>query len=192
VNSSDDPRRVKRELCARVRAARDAIPAEQREVLGAKIAERLFAVPGFARAGTVLAFSSFGSEVPTRPILDRVHGDGRRVVLPRVLGDVMEARTYRPGDPMAAATFGALEPADGEQVPPRDVDAVVVPGLAFDRRGFRVGYGGGHFDRFLEQLRPDALTVGVCFGIQLVDRVPTEPHDLPVDWVVTEGEAIRT
>ena len=119
MNSSDDPRRVKRELRARVRAARDAIPAEQREVLGAKIAERLFAVPGFARAGTVLAFSSFGSEVPTRPILDRVHGDGRRVVLPRVLGDVMEARTYRPGDPMAAATFGALEPADGEQVPPR-------------------------------------------------------------------------
>jgi len=188
----DDIGSEKRELRARVRAARDGLPAKMREALGALVIQKLFSVPGFVDAQTVLVFSSFGSEVPTAPILDRLHRENRRVALPRVRGDAMEARSYRPGDPTVVASFGAMEPVDGVQMAPGDLDAVIVPGLAFDRRGFRVGYGGGHFDRFLERVRGDALTVGICFAVQLVDRVPTEPHDLPVRWVVTDREAIRT
>jgi len=69
---------------------------------------------------------------------------------------------------------------------PEDIDVAVVPGLAFDRRGHRVGYGGGFYDRFLGRLRPDALTVGICFSVQLVDEVPHGRGDRPVDLVVTE------
>jgi 5-formyltetrahydrofolate cyclo-ligase len=192
VSGADDVGSQKRDLRALVRAARDALPAETREALGARVAERLFSVPGFVDAGTVLAFSSFGSEVPTAPILDRLHRQGRRVALPRVRAEAMEARGYRPGDPMTVARFGALEPVEGERLAPEEFDAVIVPGLAFDRQGFRVGYGGGHFDRFLERVRADALTVGICFAIQLVDRIPTEAHDIAVRWVVTDEEAIRT
>lgn len=189
---SDDPRAAKRELRKSVRALRDALPAKERIRLGERVAERLFAVPRFARAHTVMTFCSFGSEVPTEAIIRRLAGEGRRVGLPLVLGIDMEARSYVPGDPMRAATFGALEPAAGARIPEEEFDAVVVPGLAFDRRGFRTGYGGGHFDRFLSRIRGDALTVGICFGVQLVDELPVEPHDVPVHWVVTESEAIRT
>jgi 5-formyltetrahydrofolate cyclo-ligase len=178
VSGADDVGSQKRDLRALVRAARDALPAETREALGARVAERLFSVPGFVDAGTVLAFSSFGSEVPTAPILDRLHRQGRRVALPRVRAEAMEARGYRPGDPMTVARFGALEPVEGERLAPEEFDAVIVPGLAFDR--------------FLERVRADALTVGICFAIQLVDRIPTEAHDIAVRWVVTDEEAIRT
>jgi 5-formyltetrahydrofolate cyclo-ligase len=93
---------------------------------------------------------------------------------------------YRSGDPVKPSSFGALEPAAGEPVGPEEIDVVVVPGLAFDRRGHRVGYGGGFYDRFLGRLRPDALTVGICFSVQVVDEVPHGRGDRPVDLVVTE------
>ncbi|HXF36758.1 MAG TPA: 5-formyltetrahydrofolate cyclo-ligase, partial [Actinomycetota bacterium] len=89
------------------------------------------------------------------------------------------------------AAYGALEPAGGEVLSPQELDAVVVPGLAFDRRGYRVGYGGGFFDRFLPRTRPDAFRVGICFHLQLVEEVPHGAGDEPVDAVVTEREVIR-
>jgi 5-formyltetrahydrofolate cyclo-ligase len=184
-------RAAKRELRARVRALRDAIPEEERRTMGRALEARLFSLPELARAGTVLVFSSFGSEVPTAGIVERLARQGRRVALPRVAGGEIEARTYRPGDPLVRAPFGALEPAGGEVVPPEDLDVAIVPGLAFCRHGYRVGYGGGYFDRFLPRTRPDALRVGICFHVQLVEEVPHGPGDVPVDAVVTDREVVR-
>ncbi len=184
-------RAAKRALRARARALRDALAPEERERAGAAVAARLLALPELSPARTVLVFSSFGSEVPTGPIVQGLAGEGRRVALPRVEGRAMEARTFRPGDPLRRAPFGALEPVDGEVLTPEELDAVVVPGLAFDRRGYRVGYGGGHFDRLLGATRPEALRVGICFAAQLVDEVPAGPGDVPVDVIVTEAEVLH-
>lgn len=184
-------RAAKRELRARVRALRDAVPEERREAMARAVEARLFALPELARARSVLVFSSFGSEVPTARILTRLAGEGRLVALPRLAGEELEVRAYRPGDPVARAPFGALEPVGGELIPPEELDVVVVPGLAFDRRGYRVGYGGGYFDRFLPRTRPDALRVGICFHLQLVEEVPHGPGDVPVDAVVTDREVVR-
>jgi len=144
------------------------------------------ALPAVENATTVVAFSSFGSEVDTRPIIERLERDGRRVALPRVEGRIIVAVAYRSGDVVKPSSFGALEPAGGEKVAPEEVDVVIVPGLAFDRSGHRVGYGRGFYDRFLGALPPDALTVGICFSVQLVDEVPHGRGDRPVDLVVTE------
>ena len=184
-------RAAKRELRARARALRDAVPEEERRTMGRAVEARLFSLPELARAGTVLVFSSFGSEVPTAGIVARLLREGHRVALPRLAGGEIEARAFRPGDPMVRARFGALEPAAGEVVPPEELDVVVVPGLAFDRQGYRVGYGGGYFDRFLRRTRPDALRVGICFHLQLVDEVPHGEGDVPVDAVVTDRELVR-
>jgi 5-formyltetrahydrofolate cyclo-ligase len=184
--SSDDLKRRKRALRREVRARRDALPPEERERLGQAVARNLLALPQVRRASTVMAFSSFGSEVDTGPIIEQLARDRRRVVLPRVEGRTIVPVGYRSGDPVKPLSFGAVEPAGGDPVRPEEIDVVVVPGLAFDRRGHRVGYGGGFYDRFLGRLRPDALTVGICFSFQVVDEVPHGRGDRPVDLVVTE------
>jgi 5-formyltetrahydrofolate cyclo-ligase len=151
-----------------------------------EVTRNVLALPAVENATTVVAFSSFGSEVDTRPIIERLERDGRRVALPRVEGRIIVAVAYRSGDVVKPSSFGALEPAGGEKVAPEEIDVVIVPGLAFDRSGHRVGYGRGFYDRFLEALPPDALTVGICFSVQLVDEVPHGRGDRPVDLVVTE------
>jgi 5-formyltetrahydrofolate cyclo-ligase len=151
-----------------------------------EVARNVLALPAIEDARTVMAFASFGSEVDTGPIIEGLAGGGRRVVLPRVEGRVIVPVSYRSGDPVMPSSFGALEPAEGEPVGPKEIDVVIVPGLAFDRSGHRVGYGRGFYDRFLGLLRPDALTMGICFSVQLVEEVPHGRGDRPVDLVVTE------
>jgi 5-formyltetrahydrofolate cyclo-ligase len=143
-------------------------------------------------ADVVLVFWSFGSEVDTGPLLRALHGRGRTVGLPRIVDGELEPRTYAPGDPLEGTSFGALEPADGRVVDPSEIDVVVVPAVAFDRSGRRVGYGGGYYDRFLLRTRPDALRLGVAFDVQLVEGdLPGGSFDLRVDAIVTESEVLR-
>lgn len=92
-------------------------------------------------------------------------------------------------DDLVPGYRGIREPARKE--PASEVDAAIVPGVAFDERGGRLGYGGGFFDRFLESLDPGVPVVGVCFDAQIVEEVPREPHDRAVDLVVTERRVIR-
>jgi len=152
--------------------------------MSGELARNVLALPAIEEATTVMAFTSFGSEVDTGPIIDGLEGGGRRVVLPRVEGPVIVPVSYRSGDLVMPSSFGALEPADGEPVVPEEIDVVIVPGLAFDRSGHRVGYGRGYYDRFMGLLRPDALSAGVCFSVQLVEEVPHGRGDRPVDLVV--------
>ena len=183
---SADLKRQKRALRREARARRDGLSPEERERMSDEVAENVVALPAVADATTVMAFSSFGSEVDTGPIIERLERDGRRVSLPRVEGRDIVAVAYRSGDRVIPTSFGAMEPAGGEKVAPEEIDLVIVPGLAFDRSGHRVGYGRGFYDRYLAALRPDALTVGICFSVQLVDEVPQGRSDRPVDLVVTE------
>ncbi|HEX9375353.1 MAG TPA: 5-formyltetrahydrofolate cyclo-ligase [Actinomycetota bacterium] len=184
--SSADLKRRKRALRREARALRDGLSPGERERMSDEVTRNVLALPAVENATTVVAFSSFGSEVDTRPIIERLERDGRRVALPRVEGRIIVAVAYRSGDVVKPSSFGALEPAGGEKVAPEEIDVVIVPGLAFDRSGHRVGYGRGFYDRFLGALRPDALTVGICFSLQLVDEVPHGRGDRPVDLVVTE------
>jgi len=190
--SSEGLKREKRRMRSGMRQMRDGIPAQERGRLGHEIERRLLEeVPGVTKARTAMCFASYGSEVPTDGIIRRLDAAGCVVALPRVQGRVMEAVSFRPGDPVVTAAFGAEEPWVGIAVPPEVVDLVIVPGLAFDREGYRIGYGGGYYDRFLRQARNDALLVGICFGAQVVDAVPHGSADLPVRWIATELEVIR-
>lgn len=179
-------RRIRREILER----RDAIVDGDRVALGAAATERLLSLPEVRAAGVVMAFSTFGSEVPTQPLIEALHGRGARVVLPRVEGSDLVAVSYAPGDPVRTASFGAREPLGDDVVDPAELDVVVVPGVAFDPRARRVGYGAGFYDRFLG--RTEAFRVGLAFDLQVVDTdLPTGSFDVPLDAVVTEARTIR-
>jgi 5-formyltetrahydrofolate cyclo-ligase len=188
---SEQLKRAKRSLRREVRALRDALASEQRERAAAAIQDGVLAE--IARVGTpatVMAFWSFGSEVPTGPLIERLSLRGDRIALPRIIDGELEARLYRPGDPVTETSFGAREPEGGSVLDPGNIDVVLTPGLAFDHRGYRVGYGKGYYDRFLARTGPRTTRMALCFALQVVEAVPAASFDLPVDVIVTEEETI--
>ena len=190
--TSDALKRAKREVRRRVLALRDAIDPEVRNRAASRVTERVLALPEIAAATTVLAFSSFGSELPMLPLIDALVARGVRVGLPVIMGTDIVARAWRPGEPTTETSFGALEPADGAPIEPSAIDVILTPAVAVDRAGGRVGYGGGFYDRFLPRTRPGVPGVAVAFADQIVDEpVPRGAFDLPVDAIVTEDEVIR-
>jgi 5-formyltetrahydrofolate cyclo-ligase len=190
--TAQDLRTRKRALRRHVRELRDALPWDDRAVRSRAVAHNVLNLPALKGATTVMAFSPFGSEVDTRPLMQGLLERKAQLVLPRVEGRSIVAVAYRSGDPVRRASFGALEPAGGDVVAPQEIDVVLTPGLAFDRRGYRLGYGRGYYDRFLRRLRPDAVTIGIAFAVQIVDQVPRGRGDRPVDLVVTEDGVLAT
>ncbi|MDP9302804.1 MAG: 5-formyltetrahydrofolate cyclo-ligase, partial [Actinomycetota bacterium] len=156
------------------------------------IHQRFLALPEVQDAGVVMAFWSFGSEVSTPPLLEALHARGIRVCLPRIEGGDLMAVRYEPGDPVRETSFGAREPADGTTLAPDVLDLVVTPGVAFDRSGHRIGYGGGFYDRFLRRARRDVPRIAIAFDLQVLPQdLPVGNFDLGVDVIVTETETIR-
>lgn len=189
---SNELKKAKRDVRARVLALRDALGTEQRAELGGAVVERFLALPEVLAARTVMVFWSFGTEVPTEPLIAALHARGAVVALPRIVEGEVRAATYVPGDPLMATRFGAREPAGGVEVDPTSIDVVAVPAVAFDRLGRRIGYGGGYYDRFLIRTRRDAARVGLAFDLQVVNGdLPAGRFDVGVDAVVTESEIIR-
>jgi len=182
---------LKAELRRVVLARRDALDAGTRRALSAVIVGRLVALDRFEQAATVLAYCSFGSELDTEAFLAAVLMMGKRLVLPRVdrATRVLALHVVRdPGAELRPGTWGIREPVPAACPPveAHEVDFVLVPGVAFDASGGRVGYGGGYYDRLVAGLAPGPSLVAAAFEVQLVERVPMSPHDRRVDRIVTE------
>ncbi|NMB25653.1 MAG: 5-formyltetrahydrofolate cyclo-ligase [Firmicutes bacterium] len=175
-----------------VLALRNGLPQAKRQRFSHDIMERFFDLEVVQEATTIMLFLAFGSEVDTWLLLERGVELGKLVVAPICLPATKELALY-PINSRAEAVpghWGILEPSRiGEAILPEDLDVVVVPGLAFDGTGRRIGYGGGYYDRFLPKA-DCACKVGVCFDVQLVERVPSASHDVPVDVVITEKRVI--
>lgn len=147
-----------------------------------------------AGARTVIGYAAFGAEVDIDALLAHLAARGRGVFLPFVDGDDLGiARVSDLEGDLAPGYRGVREPkAIGRRAArPERVDVALVPGVAFDRSGGRLGYGGGHFDRLLARLRPQAAVVGVAYGVQVVKAVPRGSHDRGVDLLVTEAGILR-
>ena len=144
--------------------------------------------------GTVVAsYVPVGSEIDPRSLMDRIAARGSRLCLPDVIAPdaPLEFSSWSMTDVLRTGAYGISVPeADAVVVTP---DLLLVPMLAFDRRGFRLGYGGGFYDRTIAALRgtKDILTVGLAFSGQVRDDLPTGPHDMRLDWIVTESAALR-
>jgi 5-formyltetrahydrofolate cyclo-ligase len=180
----------------RLRAAAKTVRATAFERHGSRAAEKL---AGFGlefgdipRMAIVSGFSAIGEEISPLPLLTRLSADGHRLCLPVMPGKGVPLlfRSWAPGDPTAAAVWGIGEPLPS--APVLEPDVLLVPLLAFDARGNRLGYGGGFYDRTIAQLRAlkPVVTIGLAFDEQRIDAVPHTAHDQRLDWVLTPSGPI--
>jgi 5-formyltetrahydrofolate cyclo-ligase len=190
-DAADALRSTKDAFRTEMRAVRSAIPADVRASRSRMIADRLLAIPEIERTRRCLTFLSFGSEVSTQPVLAGLRSRGVSVAVPVLDGGEMQAVELRDGARLVPSSYGAMEPEERAAVRPEEIDLVVAPGLAYDRSGRRLGYGGGYFDGFLRRVRSDCAVAGVCFAEQVVDEVPAGPDDVAVGLVVSDAEVIR-
>ena len=151
---------------------------------GLRLQAHLIARPEFLSAGTISVYLPLRGEAPTERIITAARAAGKRLVLPRVAGDGLRLGGWAAGVLPIRGGCGVLE-ADGAwpEVAPGEVDLWLVPGVAFDRAGGRLGHGKGHYDRILAGTRG---RVGLCWEMQIVEAVPMEPHDQPMQALVTE------
>jgi 5-formyltetrahydrofolate cyclo-ligase len=158
------------------------------------ICSRLISDEVFVRASTIALYWPFKNEVMTQPVFRAAVSDRKRVGFPLVRAGERAIIYVAVDDPadMVAGTYGIREPGFTPQrvIAAEEFDLIVIPGVAFDTRGYRIGYGGGYFDRFLAGRRVGATRAAPAFDIQIVDRVPQEEYDKKVDVIFTESRVI--
>lgn len=152
------------------------------------IQKRLEETDVFRGASCVALYNAIAGEVQTMGLLERWY-EKKQLLLPRVVGEDLSFSPYKGVEALKVGAFGIMEPDDLEaEVAAKDIDLVIVPGVAFDRGLNRLGRGGGYYDRWLSSL--DVPTIGLCFDFQLMDAIPTEPFDKKMDMIITEKEII--
>ena len=182
----------KKELRKQVRKELSALSAEQLAESDKALFEHMLSLPQVQKAKTIFFFWGIKGKEPDTSILIKQFVEmGKTVCLPRMLpGHLMELPKYCPERPMIDAGFGIWEPdPDVPLVEKSDVDLVIVPAVTYDKQGYRLGFGGGYYDRWLEDYTGD--TVGMCRDVVLQDKVPTEAHDSKVDVLITETRELH-
>jgi 5-formyltetrahydrofolate cyclo-ligase len=194
---------AKADLRRRYSELRQAIPPAERASAEAAIREGLFSLPAWQNAPLILGYMSIRGELDTTPIWARAVSEGKGYALPVTLtgtakGEMLFRRT--PGfapEELIPARFGVSEPAeDCPALTLRELEGslILIPGLVFDDRGYRLGYGGGYYDRFLSELRAAGVsftTAGLVFHICRTDHIPHEAHDIPVDIILDERRILH-
>ena len=175
-----------------IQKIRDSIPLEERNIKTQKIAEKFFSLEEYCSAKNILLYYPFRSEIDTRVIIARAIADGKRVILPKVSGKILELfyikdvkKDLEPG------TYGIMEPNRDSCVPAKytEPDLAVIPGVCFDKDKNRIGYGGGFYDRLIPKLTKNIQKIALCFQAQIIERIPAFAHDIKVDKVISENES---
>ena len=167
---------IRREVRQRVKA----LDETYKRSAAHRIFERIEALDHFATAKCIALYAAMSDEVPTTDILNRWHQTGRRIVVPRVEGEIMRFYDYAP-ERMRSGSYGIPEPTGNEECAPKDIDLIIVPARAFTRSGIRLGRGGGFYDKYMSHSEFRATTFGIAFASQIFDTLPTDPHDIAVD-----------
>lgn len=157
--------------------------------------QRLFALPEFQNARTVMAYLAMPEEVNVDDVAHHLWRENRRFLVPKI-GNLeqrhmvaVEIHSLEKG--MTRGELGIRQPETSEEFPPGDIEFIIVPALAYDRKGGRLGRGGGFYDRFLASEHLQAITCGLAFSEQVIDELPLHAHDRPVDILVTDSEVLR-
>lgn len=187
-----DLRAAKAQLRAEMKARRAELSPEEHAGQAAQAAHVLCALPQWRSARVVCLYASFKHELSTQVLLRRALAEGKALVLPRARPDgTLSLHQVTDLGALASSHLGILEPAPtAPNCPVTDVDLFLVPGLAFDAEGHRLGYGAGFYDRLLSQARPSAITLGYGFAFQVCPEVPTEAHDQRLQAVVTPAGVV--
>ena len=168
---------------------------ENKDELSREIIARCMALPEYQRAQTVLFYLDVRSEVRTRNDLDKALASGKKIVVPYCVDGELELFHLEQSDELSVGMYRILEPKPelrtvaAKKVDVSEIDMIIVPGVAFDRRGGRTGHGKGYYDKMLEHARPDTPLIALAFECQLFDEIPMQDHDVFMDKVITEKAA---
>lgn len=173
----------KKLLRAQIREQKRAMTPGQIEAASQKLKELFCATDYYQNARTLYGYLSYNQEVLTLPILEQALRDGKQVAVPKVYGDTMKFIILHDLSRIAPGSYGIPEPVEDGPVAQDETALVLMPGLAFDRHGNRMGYGGGFYDKFLAA-EPEHPTVALCYAFQMVEQIPTDSYDIPVDCVL--------
>ena len=166
-----------------IRQQKRAMTQEQIISASEKLAKLFIASPLYQQAKTIYGYLPYNQEVRTVPMLERALRDGKRVAVPKVYGDEMKFIYMDDLTAVETGYAGIPEPIEDGPVADDPTALVLMPGLAFDREGHRIGYGGGFYDKFLSA-EPDHPTLALCYEFQMQEHLETEEFDIPVDCVL--------
>ena len=184
---------AKEELRKRLAALRRTLPLATRREYAAAMTQHLLAHEAFQGAQLVLAYSALKFEMDPRAAVEQAWALGKAVAMPRTVAATRELvlHAYADGDVLEEGGFVIREPLpSAPEVAPDAVDLVLIPGLGYDTRGQRLGFGQGYYDRLLPRLSR-AVRIGLAYEVSLLAEVPNAAHDIPVDFVITERRVIR-
>jgi 5-formyltetrahydrofolate cyclo-ligase len=172
----------KSEIRKQIQLLKKQYNAEELKEMSRNAIQRIEAHPSFLSAKTVLLYSSLADEVDTKSLISK-YAAKKTILLPTVVGDDLELHVYHAESETKKGVFGIEESEGPLFTDYATIDLAVIPGMAFDRNGNRLGRGKGYYDRLLPQL--NGKKIGVCFSFQLLDSIPCEKHDIPMDEIIT-------
>lgn len=181
----------KRTIRGQVLAQRRHLSAESCVHLSLLIQERFLISDLYRQADSLGLYSAVHNEVQTEQVARRALADGKRLYYPRVRGEALEFVTVRSVAELVPGSFGILEPTGADLMAWTELHLLVVPGVAFDACGHRLGYGKGYYDRALTQCPPAVERVGFAYEFQVVERLPVDAHDCRLTRLVTEQRVLR-
>ena len=173
----------KQTLRRMIREQKRAMTAQQIDSASAVLGEKFAASELYQQAKTIYGYLPYNQEVRTVPMLQRALEEGKRVAVPKCYGDEMRFIYLEDLSQVESGYCGIPEPIADEPVADDPTALVLMPGMAFTQRGDRMGYGGGFYDKFLAA-EPNHPTLALCYGFQMVESIPTEDYDIPVDCVL--------
>ena len=173
----------KKTLRKKIREQKRAMTPEQIETASAKLVEMFLQTELYRDAKTIYGYLPYNQEVRTVPILEQALADGKRVAVPKVYGEEMKFVYLTDLAQVETGYAGIPEPIADGPIGDDPTALVLMPGMAFTKAGQRIGYGGGFYDKFLAA-EPDHPTIALCYDFQMVDQLPTEKFDIPVDLVL--------
>jgi len=187
----------KKALRKEILTKRKNIDTAEKEKMDKEILDRFFESKYYKEAENIFIYISYDSEIDTSEIIDKAFKDGKKIYVPRTefetrLMDAVEITSF---DNLIKSSYGILEPSiEDSHINPNELDLIVVPGVAFDRNGGRMGYGAGFYDRYFKKINKDNIKrivkLALAYDFQVLEEVPMNVQDVPVDFIITEKEFI--
>jgi len=193
MSISNDKKILRKEILAK----RKDIEKVEKEKMDQNILEQFHDSKFYKEATNIFVYISYDSEINTRLMINKALKDNKKVYVPRTEFEtrIMDAVEIKSFDNLIKSNYGILEPSKNEPcINPNELDLIVVPGVAFDRNGGRMGYGAGFYDRYFKKITKDNIEritkLALAYNFQVLDKVPMNEQDVPVDFIITEKEFI--
>ena len=169
---------------------RNSIDNNTKEEMDRELFNKLINLDLYKEAKNIFIYLSFGSEIDTKPIIDRALEEEKEVYIPKIykINKEMKAIRLNSFEDLEENSMGILEPKDDSNfIDKENIDLIIVPGAVFDLEGNRIGYGGGYYDRFLSNIKDKRNKIVLAYDLQIVDNIEAEEHDIKVDYIITNS-----